>query len=292
MPAHLHRRHVMSTLAVVGALAVGSATAAVADPEHRRIPPAAVVPDAVTVDADPARLTYSREARSPWRVDIDADANVVVARHDDGPSLVIDYDDQADDRHFVGISPDTGCGPMEGEFWGSRTSLIYPVLDPEEHLIEDVTVHAGRDGLEVRMSGGSYTILDPAADDEPLFTDARFTVDGEGLAAELSGLYYIMPSKHPGTSLILRTESGEELHRSYTMGSPTGREYIDDVRQVDVSDGAYGDYRLTTDVERLQIDVNANPLLDVFELDSDHAFKDLGQRVVTTELAFARSCGA
>jgi hypothetical protein len=50
--------------------------------------------------------------------------------------------------------------------------------------------------------------------------------------------------------------------------------------------------RLVLGVRSSKIDINANPLLDVFELDSDHAFKDLGQKVVTTKLGFAPACGA
>ena len=38
------------------------------------------------------------------------------------------------------------------------------------------------------------------------------------------------------------------------MTTPTGREYVDDVRRVDVADGRYGDFSWTTDMERLQFE--------------------------------------
>ena len=250
------------------------------------IPPTAVVPHPIVIDDDPATLTYSREARSPWQVEIDTDENLLIAYHDDGPVLVIDYDGPEDDGHRVGISPDLGCGPMEGNFFFAQTSLIYPILHPSKHQIEDVELHAGADGLEVSMSGGSYTILDPDADDEPLFMDATFTVEDEALHAHLSGLHYLLPSKSSGTTLRIHTATGPVLTRTIAMSSPRLIEYIDDVRVIEVTDGAYGDYSLTTNLDRLQIEVNPFPVLTVFELDLDHTFKDLGQKVVTTDIAF------
>jgi len=238
------------------------------------------------LDEDPARLTYSAAASSVWQVRIDTAANTIVATHAAGQSLTIDYDGVTDDNHRVGVSPDVGCGPLEGRFFGAVTSFIYPILDPARHQIEEVAVHAGADELRIRMSGGSYRILDPAAEDEPLFTDARFTVrDGE-LHASLSGLYYLLPSKNPQTTLKLENADGDTVTRTYVMASPSSVEYLDDVRSIEVNDGSYGKYELTSDIERLQIQLNSSPTLDVFELDSDHTFKDLGQKVVHTDVKF------
>ncbi|WP_068398269.1 hypothetical protein [Kribbia dieselivorans] len=276
---------------MASAFMLAAAPTADAEPGNRvAVPPTAVVPHPVTLDTDPATLTYSREARSPWKIEIDRKSNSMIARHEAGAALHIDYDDQLDDRRFPGIAPDTGCGVMEGEFWGSLVPLLYPILDPAEHQIEDVIVAARRDGLRVRMSGGSYEILKPGGGSEPFFMDALFTMDDGRLRAKTSGLHYIMPSKDPRTDVVISTADGTVLDRSYTMASRTGREYINDVREVQVADGRYGNFSFTTDIQRLQIDLNSNKLLNTFELDMDHTFKDQGQKVVNTDITFAADC--
>lgn len=283
-------RPVLITLSAVAALAV--AAPALAGPQDRALPPTAVVPEQVVLDLDPAQVTYSRQARSEWQLtSFDRTSNSALITHaPSGISLALDYDGTADDRHASGISPDTGCGLMEGEFWGSITPLLYPILEPGEHAIEDVTIAAEEGELRVMMAGGAYSMVDPGAGDEPLFMDATFTVEGGQLRAATSGLHYVMPSKDPSTTVDLTLADGSHLSRTFTMGSPTGREYVDDVRLVEVADGRYGAYSWTTDIERLQFDVNSNALLDVFEIDSDHTLKDRGQRVVTNDFTFAADC--
>lgn len=284
-------RPVLIATSVLAALVV--AEPAVAGPQDRALPPTAVVPRPIVVDADPAQVTYSRQARSEWQVTIlDRDANAVLATHvPSGIALGIDYDDPVDDRHASGISPDTGCGPMEGEFWGSITPLLYPILEPGEHAIEDVVIAVDGGELRVRMSGGAYDMVEPGAGSEPLFMDALFTVEDGRLRATTQGLHYVMPSKDPATTVSLTLADGSQLSRTFTMASPTGREYVDEVRLVEVADGRYGDFSYVTDVQRLQFDVNANPLLDVFEIDADHTLKDRGQRVVINDFTFAADCG-
>lgn len=279
------------TLCAAGLLA---ATApADAGPLDRRISPAAVAPRPIVVDAAPAELTYSRQARSEWQLtEFDRAGNSILATHvPSGITITIDYDDPADDRHAAGIAPDTGCGPMEGRFWGSATPLLYPILEPDTHLIEDVTVAMDGGEVRVRMVGGAYDLVSPGTGDEPLFMDATFAVEDGRLRAHTSGLHYVLPSKDPATTVDLTLAGGSRVSRTFTMASPTGREYLDDVRLVEVSDGRYGDFSWTTDIERLQFDLNTNPLLDVFEIDADHALKDRGQRVVTNDLTFAATCG-
>lgn len=291
-------RVLLTALCALGALAAAApavTAAPSADPLlDRRLPPTAVAPRPVVVDAEPARVTYSRQARSEWQLtSYDGAGNSMLLTH--GPSgiaLAVDYDDPADDRHASGISPDTGCGPMEGGFWGSTTPLLYPILDPETHVIEDVTVAMDGAEVRVRMSGGAYDLVSPGAGAEPLYMDAVFTVEDGRLRAHTSGLHYVLPSKTaPGTTVDLTLADGSRVSRTFTTATPTGREYLDDVRLVEVSDARYGDYSWTTDIERLQFDLNTNPLLDVFEIDADHALKDRGQRVVTNDFTFAAICG-
>ncbi len=285
-------RVLVSTLCALGVLAA-SAPAVASPLLDRRIPPAAVLPRPVLVDAAPAEVTYSRQARSQWQLTrYDGAANSVLATHaPSGITVAIDYDDPADDRHAAGISPDTGCGPMEGRFWGSTTPLLYPILEPDTHVIEDVTVAMDSGELRVRMSGGAYDLVEPGAGDEPLFMDAVFTVEDGRLRAHTSGLHYVLPSKDPATTVDLTLADGTRVSRTFTMATPTGHEYLDDVRLVEVTDARYGQFSWTTDIERLQFDLNTSPLLDVFEIDADHALKDLGQRVVTNDFTFAAACG-
>jgi hypothetical protein len=283
-----------ATLAAVVALGATAFTVpALAGPQDRALPPTAVVPRPVVVDADPAHVTYSRQARSQWQLtDFDRGENSILATHTpSGIMIAIDYDDPGDDRHAAGISPDTGCGPMEGEFWGSITPLFYPILEPDTQVIEDVSIAIDGTALRVRMSGGSYDMVSEGAGDEPLFMDAELTVEDGRLRAHTSGLHYVLPSKDPGTTVDLTLADGSELSRTFTTGTPTGREYVDDVRVVEVADARYGDFSWTTDIERLQFDVNTSPLLDVFEIDADHTLKDLGQRIVTNDFTFASDCG-
>ncbi|MBB5788382.1 hypothetical protein [Jiangella mangrovi] len=287
-------RVTLITLCALGVVAATAVTVpAEAGPLDRRISPTAVAPRPIVVDAAPAQLTYSRQARSEWQLtEFDRAGNAILATHvPSGITLAIDYDDPSDDRHAAGIAPDTGCGPMEGQFWGSTTPLLYPILEPETHVIENVTVAMDGDEVRVRMVGGAYDLVEPGAGDEPLFMDAVFTVEDGQLRAHTSGLHYVLPSKDRGTTVDLTLADGTRVSRTFTMASPTGREYLDDVRLVEVSDGRYGDFSWTTDIERLQFDLNTNPLLDVFEIDADHALKDRGQRVVTNDFTFAAHCG-
>lgn len=244
----------------------------------------------VVVDSDPANVRVITLPSSGWDLSIDVENNQIVAESNDGPVLSIDYDGPDDDGHRVGISPNTGCGPMEGQFWGVTTPLTYPILDPNLHEIENIWVVAGSgDNLWVLMSGGSYQILDPNAADKPLFMAARFAGNGGALSADLAGLYYILPSKDPGTDFTIETADSSAINRTITMSSPASVEYIDDVREIAVSDGAYGDFDITTMIDRLQIQVVSSPVLDVFELDLDHTLKDLGQEVVYMDIDFAVS---
>jgi hypothetical protein len=280
----MRTRALLITLCAAGALAAAAPAApAVA---------ASAVAEPVVVDDDPAVVTYSREVRSAWRLTaLDPAGNSILVTHlPSRITIAIDYDGPADDRHAAGIAPDTGCGPMEGEFWGSVTPLLYPILDPAAHVIEDVRVAMDGPELRVRMAGGAYDLVSPGAGDEPLFMEAVFTVERRQLHARTTGLHYVLPSKDPATTVELTLADGSRLSRTFTMTTPTGREYVDDVRRVDVADGRYGDFSWTTDMERLQFDLNTNPLLDVFEIDADHTLKDRGQRVVTNEFTFARSC--
>lgn len=206
------------------------------------------------IDTVPLTLTVIEDPSSPWTLTIDTDANTLVARHPDGAALHFDYDDETDDGHFVGISPDLGNGPMEGQFWGSTTSFIYPILDPNLHELTEARVSTVGGELRISLAGGTYAILDPnsPAANDPLTLDAVFTMRPNAagttsLRADLQGLTYLMPSKDPGTTVHVTQADGTTSSREITMASPTGREYLDDVRTIRLDDGAYGPISIETD---------------------------------------------
>ena len=250
----------------------------------------------------------SRVADSSWTLEHEAEAHRILARLTDGAevALEIDYDGPADDDHLVGITAILGGRRLEGAFWGSTAPLIYPQLDPEEHQIERLDVHAAGEVLRVRFEGGTYQILDPAGPEEPLFTEAIFRRQGQRLVVNLYGLYYLLPSQ-AGTRLDL-TAAGELLTRTVEPGGEEGAslvldgstvvatvsdqeslhlEYFDRVTRVEIDDSRFGRMELETYVERLQLQVNRQPgvAIELFELDFDHTFKDHGQRRVMSRLS-------
>ena len=245
---------------------------------------------------------------SAWTLEHEAEAHRVLVRLDDGTAvaLEIDYDGPEDDRHLVGITPILAGQRFEGAFWGSTAPLIYPQLDPEEHQIERLNIHAEGAVLWVRFEGGSYQILDPAGPEEPLFMEAIFRRQDQHLVVNLYGLYYLLPSLG-GTRLELSV-AGDRLTRTIepddeegtslvldgsqviaTVSKPESRhlEYFDRVTQVDIDDPRFGRMNLVTFVERLQLQVSRQPgvAMELFELDFDHTFKDRGQRRVMSRLS-------
>jgi len=245
---------------------------------------------------------------STWTLEHDTEAHQILARLDDGAeiALEIDYDGPVGDAHLVGITPILAGQRLEGAFWGSTAPLIYPQLDPEEHRIESLDVHAEGGVLRVRFEGGTYRILDRAGPDEPLFMEAFFRRQGCQLVVNLYGLYYLLPSQ-AGTRLAL-TAAGERSARTVKPGDDVATslvldgsdailtvsdhesrhlEYFDRVTRVEIDDSRFGHMELVTFVERLQLQVNRQPgvAMELFELDFDHTFKDRGQRRVMSRLS-------
>ena len=118
--------------------------------------------------------------------------------------------------------------------------------------------------------------------DDPLFLDATFHLTRRGIVAHLEGLQYLLASMDHTT--VTFTAPNATATRTVTPDSEPVIEYFEDVRTVSVDDGRFGRFWFWSDVERLQMQVHQNPVVDVFELDFDHTFKDLGQRVVRTVL--------
>ncbi|MGB5294408.1 MAG: hypothetical protein WBP34_05600 [Thermoanaerobaculia bacterium] len=266
-----------------------------------RLATAQPAPEAVEV-------VHSQSDDSSWTLEVEPEAHRILARLDDGAvvALEIDYDGSGGDEHLVGITPIIGGRRLEGAFWGSTAPLIYPQLDPEEHRLERLGVHARSGALRVRFEGGTYRILDPVGPEEPLFMEAIFRRQNDRLVVNLYGLYYLLPSQ-AGTRLDL-TAAGERLTRTVEAGGEEGTslvldgsaailtvsddesrhlEYFDRVTRVEIDDSRFGRMELETYVERLQLQVNRQPgvAIELFELDFDHTFKDRGQRRVMSRLS-------
>ena len=258
--------------------------------------------------AQRVEVHLSRGSDSSWTLEQDSKSRQIVAHLADGAevALEIDYDGPADDQHLVGITPILSGRRLEGAFWGSMAPLIYPQLDPEEHQIERLTIETEGDTLRVRFEGGTYRILDPEGPDEPLFMEALVHQRNDRLEVLLYGLYYLLPSRArtrleistAGGASTRRVEPGDDgettlVHDGSSILSEVKDEasrhleYFDRVIRVDIDDSRFGRMELETYAERLQIQVNRPPgvIMELFELDFDHTFKDRGQRRVMSRLS-------
>lgn len=256
---------------------------------------------------EPVEITLASHPESPWALEVSVEGSAIDARHAGYPGLVleIDCDDEADDGRLPGVAPVFGERRLEGAFWGSRAPFFYPILVPEEHVLERVRVEAGRERLKLRFEGGSYSLLQPAAGEAPLFTELVFIAEEGELTVHMDGLYYLLPSQR-GTAMRIWTAAGEVIRRIDRSESsratvvrdataelarlePSGdrhREYFEAVSRVELESTELGAMALDLWIERLQIQVDRNDSADsdLFELDFDHTFKDRGQRSVMARL--------
>jgi hypothetical protein len=201
-------------------------------------------------------VTCSRSAGADWSLEIDRRQRqlLVVLGDGDEVALEIDYDGPADDGRLLGITPILGGHRLEGAFWGSTAPLIYPQLDPEEHWVERLEVHAEADLLRVRFGGGTYQILDSTGPEEPLFTEAIFRRLGERLVVNLYGLYYLLASQ-AGTRLDV-TVAGEKVTRFIQPGDEAGTSLVLDGSAIlgTVKDEASRHLEYFDRVSRVEID--------------------------------------
>jgi hypothetical protein len=59
------------------------------------------------------------------------------------------------------------------------------------------------------------------------------------------------------------------------------------VRRISVASSRLGGFDITTDVERLQVELPDKRATTLFELDFDHSFKERGQESVTSSLTLS-----
>jgi hypothetical protein len=102
------------------------------------------------------------------------------------------------------------------------------------------------------------------------------------LVAELSGLYYMLPTTQETTFEI--TTKGATQRREFKQPTADTLEYFEDVTFLDVNDARFGRFTVETNIVWLQLQHEAR--YSRFELDFDHAYKDRGQDSVSSRVTF------
>jgi hypothetical protein len=203
------------------------------------------------------------------------------------PSLEveIDCDDVYTDDHYFGITPILNGRRLDGALWDSHFGLITPDFDAGETAgdVQCTTVENVADRLLINFEVGSYQNLKRDGPDKPVPLHAEFYVDEQNrLVAELSGIYYILPTTRNSTINI----SYGGMTQTQLVSNPTSDLliYFDHVTYLDVFDSLFGHFTVDTNIDRLQFQVrSADPR---FEFDLDHSYKDLGQEVVNSKVTF------
>jgi hypothetical protein len=247
------------------------------------------VPPPTTLTTTRPGLTVHEHSQSRFRLEVDRKRRVVVVTLADRPNVVfeIDYKDRASDPHRIGVTPVLLGHRLEGEFLKERGERTFPLVTPTRDAgkVTYTTITNEGDQLLVRFDGGPYANLRDGGEGET-YLEAVIDVSDRKVRMDLEGLYYVRPAV--GADLSIATADGV-TSITVTEDRPSFLTYIDNATEVVISDAAYGDYRMSTDVSRLQVQWNG--VGTAFELDFDHAYKDLGQENVQSRLVFKVAAG-
>lgn len=199
------------------------------------------------------------------------------------PSLAveIDCDDETTDDRYFGISPAIDGQRLEIPMYGGP---VFPLLVPDfdAGTIACIRVETDDTRLLVRLEAGSYQMLDPAASDTPVPLEVAFTVEDGRLVARATGIYYMMLTRADTTLTI--THGAVDM-RTIDAETVAFTENYDGVTSIAAADSIYGPIAIAGDIARLQVQLYDDGS-EGFELDLDHAFKDLGQTSVALTLVF------
>jgi hypothetical protein len=215
--------------------------------------------------------------------------NNYVATSKANASIVIevDCDDGKADGHDYGITPILNGRRLDAFMWDAKFGFLVP--DADAGPMKCVKVESDSSALTVLFEAGSYRTLNPAAPDKPVPLLAVFRLNAEGkLTADVSGLYYMMPSKrNTRLEIGFKNQSTMPMQtRTVTQSAGASIEYFDDVARLLINDADFGVIQVETDIKRLQVEVfGTSPQLE-FELDLDHSFKDAGQESVPSKITF------
>jgi len=266
----------------------GPVTIVAPNPELVHLPPPApeapAPPPPQIVTTTRPGLTVREHSDSQYGLEVDRNRRVVVVTVEDRPDIAfeIDYKDLPTDAHRMGVTPVLLGHRLEGEFLkvrGERTfPLVTPTRDAGKVTYTTITNEGGQ--LRVRFDGGPYSNLREGGEGET-YLDVAIDVNERKVRMDLEGLYYVRPAV--GADLSIAADDGVT---SITVSEdrPSFLTYIDNANEVVISDASYGNYRMSTDASRLQVQWNG--VGTAFELDFDHAYKDLGQENVQSRLVF------
>ncbi len=231
-------------------------------------------------------LTVHDDPRSRYQLELDPSRRVIEVTVDGVPNVLfeIDYRDRFSDFHRIGVTPVLVGHRLEGNFHRARGETTYPLITPtfDAGKVTHTTVSNEGNSLLIRFDGGPYANLSPGRDnDQSTYLEVLVDVTEARVRMDLGGLYYVRPAV--GAEMFISNADNSSTIRVDEDGTRF-LTYIENPTRVEVSDPAYGSYRMRTDVTRLQVQWNG--VGTAFELDFDHAYKDRGQTDVQTRLVF------
>lgn len=227
-------------------------------------------------------ISVVKDGGSPWNLRRQGDdVLATLPAHD----LAITVHGAPVAERFAGIGVVWRGKDFSTGYFGRESPLILPEHPRKGQ--ERLTVRAAGDALHVRMEEGRVNDLKEEggafSSPGPLVLDARLRPVGPNLEVRLEGFYYIILPLE-GTKLLAAAGPQSEL-RVEELASHT---YLSTPRELRVVRDGRAEAILETNVLKLQVEVRdrkgyaGRP--QGFELDFDHAFKDLGQLEIESTL--------
>jgi hypothetical protein len=233
-----------------------------------------------------AAVTMDLSTSSDWLV-VRRSPSITMENRRTGLWLTIDCTDASADGGWAGLYFARDGRQYEGLYGGARTAFFIPDIG----LTQDRLVVRSADSLLfVRMEGQAYSDIATSGkvvvDREPIAFNTAILSEPGSLDIDAEGMYYIMlPRK--ATSLRISYMNGTMVDSLFiTPATRRLLRYYDSTVGVRAHPEGFGDWTLTSDVRRLQVDVpdSSQGQETLFELDFDHAYKDFGQFGVHTTI--------
>jgi hypothetical protein len=229
-----------------------------------------------------AGTSVVEHAGALWNVEL-RDEEVVAVHSGGRVELVLDTTSSAADGRYAGIFLHVdGEERHVGQYNGSHVSMFVPDRPWKDQ--DSVQIVAQGEDLTIEMLEGNLSEIPDAQfeSDEPFRWASRWAVEGQGLAIESHGLYYLLPPMD-GCSVMAHGAGGVLLGTEQIDGDtkPFLR-YYEGVRTISLQSPSLGAVSIETDAAVLQVQVPTFQKTTRFELDFDHSFKDHGQTDVMT----------
>jgi len=246
----------------------------------------AVLTPPAPVTIEYAGLTMHDDPSSRFQLNLDTRRRVIEVTVADQSNVLfeIDYRDRASDIHRIGVTPVLLGHRLEGNFHRVQGELTFPLVTPtfDAGRVTYTTVSNLDDNLLIRFDGGPYAnLIAGREEDGATYLEVEIKVTERRVRMDLAGLYYVRPAV--GAEMFFTTDSATSA-LTVDVETPRLLKYIESPTRVDITDPAYGNYVMRTDVSRLQVQWDG--VGTAFELDFDHAYKDRGQANVLSRLLF------